>query len=159
MKKNIKLLIVLALVSIAITAFCASKNYSGSVSNVIGIPAATYDADKTGEAIEVGTHKGAIITCIASGTFSSTNSIKFELEHSASSTAGTFEDVETGDVIGAEFDTGGQIASFQADVEGGVKSVSYLGGKQYIRVIMNASGTVSDEAGAIVTKIHPYISQ
>ena len=74
-------------------------------------------------------------------TFSGTNKIEFVLTHSDAASSG-FTPVAQGDVIGATVATGGIVLSFvAAKAAATVHRVGYVGGKRYLRLLADFSGT------------------
>lgn len=159
--KNYRLTIFIFIVCLAITAFGASKNHTGIISNSALIYPGAYAADVTGDATDVSDHRGAMITAlVASGTYSEANSVKFKLEHSDSTSTATFEAVAAGDVIGVTPDSAGSFLVLEAATAGDkIQSLAYIGNKNYIRVLLDASGTVTATASVVLTKSMPYIAQ
>lgn len=161
MKNNIRLLMALTLIIVSLTAFAASKNHTGIINNSALIYPEVYSSDETGSATDVSDYKGAMVTAlVGSGTFSTTNSVKVKLQHSASSTAGTFEAVSAGDIIGVTPDSDGSILTLEAATnEDKIVNAAYIGGEKYIRVILDASGTITATAAVVLTESMPYIAQ
>ena len=161
MKNNIRLIIVIALIAVTLTALAASKNHTGIINNSALIYPEVYSSDETGSATDVSDYKGAMITAlVGSGTFTTTNSVKVKLQHSASSTAGTFEAVSTGDIIGVTPESDGSILTLEAATAGDkIVNAAYIGGKKYIRVVLDASGTITATSAVVLTKSMPYIAQ
>jgi hypothetical protein len=74
-------------------------------------------------------------------TFSSTNKVEIELEHSDDNA--TFTDVTSNtDVVGGTVGTNGLWQTIDADGDcNAVYAIGYVGGKRYSRVVLNFSGT------------------
>lgn len=102
------------------------------------------DADTTLVSADLQGFDGAevVIQAGAGGiTFSSVNKIEFVLTHSDEAAA-SFTPVEQSDVIGATVTTGGIILSFvAAKAAPTVHRAGYIGGKRYLRLLADFSGT------------------
>jgi len=74
-------------------------------------------------------------------TFSTTNKVEIELEHSDDNV--TFTDVTSNtDVTGGTVGTNGLWQTIDADADcNAVYAIGYVGGKRYSRVVLNFSGT------------------
>lgn len=117
------------------------KNNIGVVQSLVP---AVRTADANGDAVDLQGFESAtvVIDMGAEGiTLSGTDKIEIELEHSDDNS--TWTDVtSSNDVIGATPDSGGKIATFDANGEiPAISAVGYIGGKRYIRAVANFSGT------------------
>jgi len=120
------------------------KEIHGLVNLVSLIPAATYAADNTPAAANlIGFEAAEIALEIGAGgiTFDSTNKIEFKLTHSDDDS--TYTAVESSDLVGApEVGTGGIIKSLiAAQAAATVEQFGYIGGKPYVKLLADFSGT------------------
>lgn len=102
------------------------------------------DADNTPAAIDLQGYQGALILIhVGAGgiTFSGTNKVEFKLTHSDDDSTYTAVDVD--DVIGlSSVGTGGIIKSLvAAHASATITEVGYKGGKRYLKVLADFSGT------------------
>jgi len=73
-------------------------------------------------------------------TFSTTNKIEFVLEHSNNNS--TWAVVGQGDIVGATVATGGIVRALTAaKAAADIQELSYIGGRRYIRLTADFSGT------------------
>ena len=90
-------------------------------------------------------------------TFSTTNKVELELEHSDDNA--TFTDVTSNtDVTGGTVDSSGVFQTIDANGDcNKVYAIGYVGGKRYSRVVINFSGTHGANTifGVIGVKGHP----
>lgn len=92
-------------------------------------------------------------------TFSTTNKIEFKLTHSDEA-ADNFTAVAQDDVVGATVDTGGIVLSFvAAKAAATVHRVGYVGGKQYLRLLADFSGTHGTETALSACALLGYPHQ
>lgn len=127
----------------------------------VAIPAAEYDADNTPAAIDLQGFEGALaeISVGAGGiTFSGTNKIEFKLTHSDDDSS--YEAVTDADVQGlASVGTGGIILALTAaHASASVTKVGYVGGKRYLKLLADFSGThgTGTPIAATVIKGHAH---
>lgn len=108
------------------------------------LPPDAYDADETSAAFDIG-QAGACGIVIGVGvggiTFSGTNKVEFKLRHSDNGT--DFAAVELDHVRGVETVGAGGIvrALTSAHATPSVAEVGYIGGKRYLRMFTDFSGT------------------
>lgn len=102
------------------------------------------DADNTPAAIDLQGYQGALILIhVGAGgiTFSGTNKVEFKLTHSDDDS--TYTAVTVDDVIGLDsVGTGGIVKSLiAAHATATVTEVGYKGGKRYLKLLADFSGT------------------
>lgn len=123
----------------------------------IALPAAEYDADNTPAAIDLLGFESALIAIsvgVGGITFSGTNKIEFKLTHSdddSDYSAVTVDDVQGLSAVG----TGGIILALtSAHASPSVTKVGYVGGKRYLKLLADFSGTHGTETpiAALVVK-------
>lgn len=107
------------------------------------IAAAVLAADNTPAAVDLQNyHSAEIALAIGVGgiTFDATNKIEFKLTHSDDDS--TYTPVETADMLGVTVATGGIIKSLvAAHAAAGVYRFGYKGGKRYLKLLADFSGT------------------
>lgn len=108
------------------------------------LPPAAYDADNTPATFDIGTAESATVM-IAVGVggiaFSTTNKVEFVLSHSDEASAG-FAAVTQADVVGVTVTGDGIVRSLvAAHAAPSVTEVGYVGGKRYLRLLADFSGT------------------
>lgn len=137
------------------------KDAHSGVEVDVAIAAATLAADNTPPAVDLqGYNSAEIVLAIGAGgiTFSSTNKIEFKLTHSDDDSAYTAVDVD--DVLGvSSVGTGGIVKSLvAAHATAGVYRLGYIGGKRYIKLLADFSGThgTGTPIAATVVKGMPY---
>lgn len=139
-----------------------SKDISKNMSAVQAIGPAVLDADNTPAAIDLGNFAGAIIAIsvgIGGITFTTTNKVEFKLTHSDDDS--TYEAVAQADVKGVTVGTGGIIKSLvAAHAAASITKVGYNGGKRYLKLLADFSGTHSagTPISAVVIGGLPYIA-
>ena len=120
------------------------KNLLDVMAVKAALPAAVYAADNTPAAIDVSNFAAAIV-CLSVGiggiTFTTSNKIEFKLTHSDDNS--TYAAVTVADVTGlSSVGTGGIIHSLVAEqAAGAVVNVGYVGGKKYLKLLADFSGT------------------
>lgn len=120
------------------------KDMHSGVSTAILIAAATLAADNTPPAVDLQDFNAAeIILAIGAGgiTFSGTNKIEFKLTHSDDDS--TYEPVTAADLLGVtSVGTGGIVKALtSAHAAAGVYRFGYVGGKRYLKLLADFSGT------------------
>jgi hypothetical protein len=119
------------------------KDLHSGVSLAVLIGAATLSADNTPAAVDLkGADAAEIILQVGAGgiTFSGTNKIEFKLTHSDDDS--TYEDVETADMLGVTVASGGIIKSLvAAHAAAAAYGYGYIGGKRYLKLLADFSGT------------------
>lgn len=108
------------------------------------IPAAEYDADNTPAAVDLRGFNSAVIALsigVGGITFSGSNKIEFKLTHSDNNS--DYSAVTAADVQGvASVGEGGIIkALIAAHASASVTKVGYVGGKRYLKLLADFSGT------------------
>lgn len=126
------------------------------------IAPAVLDADNTPAAISIGGFEGAIV-CIHVGvggiTFTDTNKIEFKLTHSDDGS--TYTAVTTADMRDVAVGTGGIILSLvAAHAAATVTKLAYVGGKNYLKLLADFSGThgTGTPISAVVIKGYPHLA-
>ena len=104
---------------------------------------AAYDADDTSDAVEIRGFQSALLQ-IAVGvggiTFSGTNKVEFKLQHSLNGT--DFDAVAQRDISGATVGANGIVRALTAaHATPSVTQVGYIGGRPYLRLFTDFSGT------------------
>jgi hypothetical protein len=121
------------------------RDMHSTISSVVAIPAATYNADNTPVNVNLDTYDGALILIqVGAGgiTFSGTNKIEFVLRHGDSTDPTTHTAVAAADIAGVVWATGGIVRSLvAAHAAATVVEVSYIGVKPNISVLSDFSGT------------------
>lgn len=119
------------------------KDMHSRVSVATLIAAATLAADNTPAAVALAGYNSAeILLAIGAGgiTFSGTNKIEFTLTHSDDDA--TYSEVTTADMLGVTVAEGGIIKSLiAAHAAGASYRFGYKGGKSYLKLLANFSGT------------------
>ena len=118
----------------------------------------TADVNGTGIDLKGFSSAALIVNCGANGdTFSSTVKTNLQIEHSDDDS--TYTDVTSNtDVTGGTVDSSGTFMTIDADGEmGKTYGIGYVGGKRYIRVVIDIVGTHSNGSiyGAVVAKGTP----
>jgi hypothetical protein len=121
------------------------RSLSPNIGPVLAIGPATLAADNTPAAIDLlGFNSAALLIAIGAGgiTFDSTNKIEFVFKHGDDSTVGNHTAVAQADVVGATVATGGIVKALTAaHAAADVTKLSYVGGKRYVSVLADFSGT------------------
>ena len=118
----------------------------------------TADVNGTGIDLKGFSSAALIVNAGAAGdTFSSTVKTNFQIEHSDDDS--TYTDVTANtDVTGGTVDSSGTFQTIDANSEmGKTYGIGYVGGKRYIRVVIDVVGTHSNGSiyGAVVAKGTP----
>ncbi len=120
------------------------RDLINSLAASVLIPAATYAADNTPAKVDLFGFESAVITIhvgVGGITFDSTNKVEFKLTHSdndSTYTAVTAADVQGVDSVGA----GGIVKALTAaHAAAGITKVGYVGGKRYLKLLADFSGT------------------
>lgn len=137
------------------------KDIHSDMTIVSAIGAVALAADNTPAAIDLqGYNAAEIVLNIGIGgiTFSGTNKIEFKLTHSDDDS--TYAAVTVDDVLGlASVGTGGIINSMvAAHAAAAVYRVGYKGGKRYLKILADFSGThgAGTPVAVNVIKMHGY---
>ena len=137
------------------------KDLHSSVSVAVMIAAAVLDADPTPLELDLqGFEAAEIVLSVGAGgiTFDATNKIEFVLEHSDD--ALTWTNVATADVLGVSSVTDGIIKSLvAAHASAAAYRFGYIGGKRYVRLTPDFSGThvAGTPIAATLIKGHPNL--
>lgn len=120
-----------------------TRDMHSNLSSALLIAPSTPSADTTPVAVDLLGFRGAMVLLyigIGGITFSGTNKIDFILEHSADNS--TWAAVAQSDVVGATVASGGIVRSLQAaKAAADFQELSYVGGRRYIRLTADFSGT------------------
>jgi hypothetical protein len=120
-----------------------TREAHSNISSAVMIAPSTPSADTTPISIDLlGFRAAAIMLYIGVGgiTFSGTNKIDFVLEHSADNT--TWSPVAATDMTGVTVAAGGIVRSLvAAKAAADIQEMSYIGGRRYIRLTADFSGT------------------
>lgn len=119
------------------------QDLNNNIKLVQSLAPAVRTADANGDGVDLKGFEAAAI-CVDTGaegiTLSSTNKIEFELEHSDDDS--TYSDVAQADVIGVTLGSGGLFLTLDDNAESPqISEIGYVGGKRYVRVVANFSGT------------------
>lgn len=119
------------------------QDLNNNIKLVQSLAPAVRTADANGDGVDLKGFEAAAIV-VDSGaegvTLSSSVKIEFELEHSDDNT--TFTDVAQADVIGATLGSNGLFLTLDDNAESPqISEIGYVGGKRYVRVVANFSGT------------------
>lgn len=119
------------------------KDIHSNMMAVVAIGAAVLAADNTPGALDLQGYDGAeMVLAIGAGgiTFSATNKIEFVLTHSDDDS--TYTNVADADMLGVSSISSGIIKSLvTAHASAGVYRFGYRGGKRYLKLLANFSGT------------------
>lgn len=119
------------------------KDLHSHISIVSAIGTAVLTADNTPAAIDLQGHQSAeIVLSIGIGgiTFSGTNKVEFKLTHSDDDS--TYSAVTTADMLGVTVADGGIIKALTAaHAAAAVYRCGYKGGKRYLKLLADFSGT------------------
>ena len=123
---------------------------------VVGFDAEALAADNTPVAIDLQGYGTALVLLevgVGGITFSGTNKVEFVLTH-CDTVGGTYTNVTDDDVLGVTDVTGGIIHSLEAaHAAATVTQVGYRGGKRFLKLLADFSGThgtATPMAGTIV---------
>lgn len=137
------------------------KDIYSNVAVVEAIAPAVYTADNTPGAIDLAGYNAAMISLhigVGGITFSSTNKIEFVLTHSDDNS--TYANVTADDLLGVDSVSGGIVkALVAAQAAADVTRIGYKGGKRYLKLLADFSGTHSTGTPieAVVILGHPEI--
>ena len=118
------------------------KDLHSSISMDTLIANATYSADNTPVAVDLQGYNGAeIILALGAGgiTFTGSNNVEFVLTHSDDGS--TYTAVTDADLLGITGTSSGIIKSLIAALTAGVFRFGYKGGKRYLKLLADFSGT------------------
>lgn len=108
------------------------------------LPPAAYNADNTPASYDIGKADACTVLIevgVGGITFSTTNKIEFVLSHSDAESSG-FTAVEQDDVVGVTVTGSGIVRSLvAAHASPSVTPIGYVGGKRYLRLLADFSGT------------------
>jgi len=113
-------------------------------------------ADNTPAAIDLDGYRAALLLiAVGAGgiTFDATNKVEFKLTHSEDDS--TYVAVTDADVVGVTVGSGGIVKSLvAAHAAASVTEIGYIGGKRYLKVLADFSGThgTATPMAAIVVK-------
>lgn len=136
------------------------KDIHSDITVVSAIGAAVLDADNTPAAIDLqGYNAAEIILAIGEGgiTFTSTNKIEFKVTHSDDNS--TYTDVTDDDILGVSSISDGIVKALtSAHATADVSRFGYVGGKRYLKILADFSGThgTGTPISAIVIKGYGY---
>lgn len=137
------------------------KDVYGNSSPAVLIGAATLAADNTPGAVDLAGFQSALVLIsvgVGGITFSGTNKIEFKLTHSDDDQ--TYTAVAQKDVAGVTVGTGGIVRSLTAaHAAASVTKVGYNGGKRYIKLLADFSGThgTGTPISAVAVRQNPHI--
>lgn len=140
------------------------RDERSKIKSVVAIAAEALDADNTPAAIDLRGFDAAVVS-IAVGvggiTFDATNKVEFVLTHSDASvyTAVADADVDLTESNITEVGTGGIVRSLiAAHAAGTVVNIGYTGGKRYLKLLADFSGSHGEPTpiSATVIKALPH---
>lgn len=134
------------------------RDLANSIAAVATVVPAVYDADATGVTVDLAGFESATVVAnvgVEGITLSTTDKIELVLQHSdddSTWTAVAQSEVVEGTVSSGVFFT----ADGNADIPA-VATIGYIGGKRYVRVNADFSGThgTGTPMGAVIVKGHP----
>jgi hypothetical protein len=138
------------------------KDMHSGFSAAVLVAAAALNADNTPVAVDLQGYEGCeIFIAVGAGgiTFDGTNKVEFKLRHGDTSTVGAHAAVEQDDVLGAVVASGGIVKALTAaHASASVYRVGYIGGKRYISMLADFSGTHGSPTpvSVIAVKGHGY---
>lgn len=138
------------------------KDISTSHGAMLAFGPVGLSADNTPAAIDIGNFGAALILIlvgIGGITFDTTNKVEFKLTHSDDDS--TYTAVAQGDVKGVTVGTGGIIKSLiAAHAAASLTKVGYHGGKRYLKVLADFSGTHGTATPLAVAVVagEPYLA-
>lgn len=138
------------------------KDISTSLGAIAAIAPAVLDADNTPAAIDIGNYGAAIVLIhvgIGGITFTADNKVEFKLTHSDDNS--TYTAVAQEDVKGVTVGTGGIVRSLvAAHAAASLTKVGYHGGKRYLKLLADFSGTHSSGTpmSAVVVAGEPFVA-
>lgn len=119
----------------------ASKDLSYLLDEAVSLAPAVRDSDTDGAGVDLLNYEGALVMVSVGAegvTLSGTDKITLELEHSDDDLE--YTDCAAADTVGEE--SAGVIKTVDAGAEApATYSVSYVGGKRYVRPVLNFAGT------------------
>lgn len=119
------------------------KDIHSAMAAVVAIGTAVLDADNTPTTIDLqGFNAAEVLLQVGVGgiTFSGTNKIEFKLTHSDDDS--TYTAVDQDDVLGVTVGEGGIIKALEAaHAAAAVYRAGYIGGKRYLQLVADFSGT------------------
>lgn len=119
------------------------RDLASNITEQILITSATYSADTTPVAVDLQGYDAAVVLIeVGAGgiTFSGTNKIEFVLTHSDDNS--TYSNVADADIQGVSGTSNGIVYSLtSAHASGTITEVGYVGGKRYIKLLADFSGT------------------
>jgi hypothetical protein len=136
------------------------KDIHSDMTVVSAIGAAVLTADNSPSAIDLqGYNAAEIVLAIGAGgiTFSGTNKIEFVVTHSDDNS--TYTEVTDDDILGASDISDGIIKALtSAHTTADVSRFGYIGGKRYLKILADFSGThgTGTPIAAIVIKGYGY---
>jgi hypothetical protein len=141
----------------------SQRDLHSIVSHLLAIGPASLNADNTPTAQDLANFQSALVT-IAVGvggiTFDATNKIEFKMLHGDTTTYAQATAVAQADVRGVTVGAGGIVRSLvAAHAAATVTKVGYFGGKRYLFVLADFSGTHGTATPVCVTieRGHPLL--
>lgn len=119
------------------------RDLNSNLALAVALPAAVYSADNTPAAIDLAGFDSAVLAIsvgVGGITFSGTNKIEFVITHSDDGT--TYTAVTDADLRGVTGTSNGIVKSLiAAHAAADVTRIGYIGGKRYLKVLADFSGT------------------
>ena len=119
------------------------RDHVSNIDAKVLIAPATYAADNTPAAVDLRDADAAtLLIAVGAGgiTFDATNKVEFKLTHSEDDT--TYAAVAENDILNATVAAGGVVKSLAAaHAAASVTRVGYVGGKRYLKLLADFSGT------------------
>ncbi len=136
------------------------RDLANSIAAVASLAAAARTADTNGAGVDLQGFESATVVAMVGAegiTLDGSNYIQFKLEHSDDNS--TFTAVTSAsDVVEGTVAAGGVFATFDDNAEApAVATIGYVGGKRYVRVVDERTGThgTATPTAAVIIKGHP----
>lgn len=136
------------------------RDLANSIAAVASLDAAARTADTNGTGADLQGFESATVIAMVGAegiTLSGTDKIEFKLEHSDDDSTYTAV-TASADVVEGTVDSSGIFATFDDNAEApAVATIGYVGGKRYVRVVDERSGThgSATPTAAVIVKGHP----
>jgi|TARA_R100000149_G_scaffold12056_1_gene4559 hypothetical protein len=136
------------------------KDLVNSIAAVSSLAAEARQADTNGAGVDLQGFESATAVAMVGAegiTLSGTNFIEFKIEHSDDDSTYTAV-TSANDVIEGTVDSNGVFAKFDDNAEApAVATIGYRGGKRYVRIVDERSGThgSATATAAVIIKGHP----
>lgn len=140
-----------------------TKDIRSRIAGAYTVVPAVYSSDQTGVTVDLqGFESAAVLLLIGVGgiTFDATNKIEFVMQHGDASDMSDAAPVGASDVQGVVPTSGIIKALTSAHTSASITEIGYIGGKRYIRVNADFSGThaTGTPFSVLVVKGHPQVA-